>query len=140
MFKNLFFDQTQDSPIFSLLKFTTHEPNRSNYKFFYALRTPKNAILVFSDQTPNHSNQLVKPANLRIFFHIQLFCFSKTTKIIQSQVQMMGPFINNYNLFCRESLMTFIKMELYGTILLVITPNLMSVRILINFWTLSGHP
>merc|ERR1712172_342503 len=34
-----------------------------------------------------------------------------------------------------ESLTTFTKMELYGTILLVITPNLMSVRIPINFWT-----
>ena len=96
--------------------------------------------------TQNRNNlQHLKLGNLKLVVQwaerdISYFGFPKNTKTVQSQVMMKRPFINNCNLFYRESLMTFIKMELYGTILLVITPNLMSVRILINFWTLSGHP
>ena len=96
--------------------------------------------------TQNRNNlQHLKLGNLKLVVQwaerdISYFGFPKNTKTVQSQVMMKRPFINNCNLFYRESLMTFIKMELCGTILLVITQNLMSVRILINFWTLSGHP
>ena len=81
-----------------------------------------------------------KKCNFVFFWHILVFQNYHIMYYTIPGLYDGGPFTNNYNLFYRESLMTFIKMELYGTILLVITPNLMSVRILINFWTLSGHP